>query len=114
LRDEAAAGHLQRHADDEQIAVAQQPPAHPAADQMQAVVEGAEHPHHLRRRLVAELQRLRGVEHQGGIKHRITQGRDQLDEEQHGGAGGDALQRLGECGHEAVGVGGGPQHAPAQ
>ena len=83
-RDARATDDLQRHAADEQIPVGQEAPAEIAAEQVQAVVESAEHAHQHRGRFHAEMQMLRRVEDQRRVKDGEAERREDLNEEQHG------------------------------
>src|SRR4029453_12076801 len=71
--DTRAAEDLQRHASDKQVAVRKEAAAQVTAEEVQAVVECAEHAHQRGGRLHAELQMLRRVE---------DQRREDLNEEQ--------------------------------
>ena len=66
--DTRAAEHLQRHAPDKQVAVRKEAAAQITAEEVQAVVEGAEHAHQRGGRSHAELQMLRRVEDQRRVE----------------------------------------------
>ena len=83
-RDAPAADHLQRHAPDEEIAVREEAAAQVAAEEVQAVVEGAEHAHQRRGHFHRELQMLRRVEDQRRVEDGEAERREDLNEEQHG------------------------------
>ena len=80
-RDTGTAEDLQRHAPDKQVAVRKEPAAQITAEEMQAVVEGAEHAHQRGGLFHAELQVLRRVENQRGIEDGEAERRKDLDEE---------------------------------
>src|SRR6266699_2119890 len=66
--DTRAAEHLQRHASDEQVAVRKEAAAQVTAEEVQAVVECAEHAHQRGGLFHAEMQILRRVEDQGRVE----------------------------------------------
>src|SRR5204862_1697833 len=68
-RNAPATDHLERHAPDEEIPVREEAAAQVAAEEVQAVVEGAEHAHQRRGHFHRELQMLRCVEDQGRVKN---------------------------------------------
>src|SRR5207244_9466742 len=80
--DTRAAEHLQGHAPDKQVAVRKEAAAQVAAEEVQAVVEGAEHTHQRGGRFHAELQMLRRVEDQCRVKDSEAERREDLNEEQ--------------------------------
>ena len=81
-RDACAAEHLQRHAADEQVAVRKEAAAQVTAEEVQAVVEGAEHTHQRGGLFHAEMQMLRRVEDQGRVEDGEAERREDLNEEQ--------------------------------
>src|SRR5512133_2240778 len=81
-RDACAAEHLQRHAPNEQVAVREEAAAQVTAEEVQAVVESAEHTHQRGGRFHAELQMLRRVEDQGRVEDSEAERRKDLNEEQ--------------------------------
>ena len=81
-RDAGAADHLQRHASDKQVPVRQEAAAQVTAEEVQAVVEGAEHAHQRGGLFHAEMQMLRRVENQGRVEDSEAQRREDLNEEQ--------------------------------
>ena len=83
-RDACAAEHLQRHAPDEQVAVRKEAAAQVTAEEVQAVVEGAEHTHQRGGLFHAEMQMLRRVEDQGRVEDGKAERREDLNEEQRG------------------------------
>ena len=83
-RDARATDDLQRHAPDEEIPVRQEAAAEVAAEEVQAVVERAEHAHQRRGHFRRELEMLRRVEDQRRVKNGEAERREDLDEEQHG------------------------------
>ena len=83
-RDARAADHLQRHAPDEEIPVREEAAAQVTAEEVQAVVEGAEHAHQRRGHFHRELQMLRRVEDQRRVKDGEAERREDLNEEQRG------------------------------
>ena len=85
-RDAGAPDHLQRHAPDEQVPVRKEASAQVTAEEMQAVVERAEHAHQRGGCFHAELQMLRRVENQRRIKNGEPQRREDLNKEQHRGS----------------------------
>src|SRR6266699_5308873 len=82
--DTRAAEDLQRHAPDKQVAVRKEAAAEVAAEEVQAVVECAEHAHQRGGRFHAELQMLRRVEDQGRVEDGEAERRENLNEEQRG------------------------------
>src|SRR5204862_6491402 len=82
--DTRAAEHLQRHAPDKQVAVRKEAAAQVAAEEVQAVVECAEHTHQRGGRFHAEMQMLRRVEDQGRVEDGEAERREDLNEEQRG------------------------------
>src|SRR5207253_1930096 len=80
--DACAADHLQRHTPDEQFAVGKEAATQVTAEEVQAVVEGAEHAHQRGGRFHAELQMLRRVEDQGRVEDSEAERREDLNEEQ--------------------------------
>src|SRR5439155_1843211 len=80
--DTRAADHLQRHAPDKQIAVRKEAAAQVTAEEVQAVVERAEHAHQGGGLFHAEMQMLRRVEDQGRIENSEAERREDLNEEQ--------------------------------
>ncbi len=111
--DQAAAQHLQRHAADEQVAVAEEASAQIAPEQVQPIVEGAEQAHQRQRQVVAEMQVLGRVEHQRGLQHGIAERRERLDEEQGGRAFRDLVQLGFEGRHGGLAFDGGTAPAVA-
>ena len=83
-RDACAAEHLQRHAPDEQVAVRKEAAAQVTAEEVQAVVEGAEHAHQRGGLFHAEMQMLRRVEDQRRVEDGEAERREDLNEEQRG------------------------------
>ena len=83
-RDACAAEHLQRHAADEQVAVRKEAAAQVTAEEVQAVVEGAEHTHQRGGLFHAEMQMLRRVEDQRRVEDGEAERREDLNEEQRG------------------------------
>src|SRR5205807_2915071 len=96
--DARAADHLQRHAADKQVAVRKKAAAQVTAEEVQAVVEGAEHAHQRGGRFHAELQMLRRVEDQGRVEDGEAERCEDLNEEQRGRSlrsrGEKALERF--------------------
>src|SRR5207237_3398044 len=80
--DTRVAEHLQRHAADEQVAVRKETAAQVTAEEVQTVVECAEHAHQRGGRFHAELQMLRRVEDQRRVKDGEAERREDLNEEQ--------------------------------
>ncbi len=99
-RDAPAADHLQSHAPDEEIAVRKEAATEVTAEEVQAVVEGAEHTHQHGGRFHAELQMLRRVEYQRRVEDGEAERREDLNEEQRGRSlrcrGEKALERFDE------------------
>ena len=91
-RDARATDHLQRHAADEQIPVRKEAPAEVTAEEVQAVVERAEHAHQRRGHFDGEMQMLRRVEDQRRVEDGEAERREDLNEEQRG----RSLRSLGE------------------
>jgi hypothetical protein len=83
-RDACAAEHLQCHATDEQVAVRKKPAAQITAEEVQTVVEGAEHTHQRGGLLYSEMQMLRCVEDQRRIEDSEAERGENLNEEQRG------------------------------
>ena len=83
-RDACAAEHLQRHAADEQVAVREETAAQVTAEEVQAVVECAEHTHQRGGRFHAKMQMLRRVEDQRRVEDGEAERREDLNEEQRG------------------------------
>ena len=81
-RDACAAEHLQRHAPDKQVAVRKETAAQVTAEEVQAVVEGAEHAHQRGGLFHAEMQMLRRVEDQRRVENGEAERREDLNEEQ--------------------------------
>src|SRR5439155_17179636 len=81
-RDTRAAEYLQPHATDKQVAVRKEAAAQVAAEEVQAVVEGAEHAHQRGGLFHAEMQMLRRVEDQGRVEDGEAERREDLNEEQ--------------------------------
>src|SRR5213075_556080 len=79
--DACAPDHLKRHAPDKQVAIRKEAAAQVTAEEMQAVVECAEHAHQRRGRFHAELQMLRRVENQGRVEDGEAERREDLNEE---------------------------------
>src|SRR3546814_1988595 len=79
-RNQSAAEHLQHHAADEQIAIAEKASAEITAEQMQSVVERTEHAHHGGRVLDRKFEVLGRVQHQRRIQNRESQLRKDLDD----------------------------------
>src|SRR5205807_3097283 len=79
-----AADHLQRHAADEEVAVRKETAAQVTAEQVQAVVERAEHAHQRGGLFYAEVQMLRRVEDQRRVEDGEAESREDLNEEQRG------------------------------
>src|SRR5439155_7306638 len=82
--DASAAEHLQRHAPDKQVAVRKEASAQVTAEEVQAVVEGAEHTHQRGGCFHAEMKMLRRVEDQGRVEDGEAERREDLNEEQRG------------------------------
>src|SRR5213079_3617691 len=93
--DTRAAADLQRHAPDKQVAVRKEAAAQVAAEEVQAVVECAEHAHQRGGRFHAEMQVLRRVEDQGRVEDGEAERREDLNEEQRG-------RSLRSCGEKAL------------
>ncbi len=74
----------ERHAADEEIPVREEAAAQVAAEEVQAVVEGAKHAHQRRGHFHRELQMLRRVENQRRVKNGEAERRKDLNEEQRG------------------------------
>src|SRR4029077_14923376 len=91
-----AADHLQRHAADKQVAVRKETAAQVTAEEVQAVVEGAEHTHQRGGLFHAKMQMLRRVEDQGRVENSEAERREDLNEEQHS----RSLRSLGEAAFE--------------
>ena len=83
-RDARAADHLYRHAPHKQFAVREETAAQVTAEEVQAVVECAEHTHQRGGLLYTEMQMLRRVENQGRVEDGETERREDLNEEQRG------------------------------
>ena len=83
-RDARATDDLQRHAPDEEIPVREEAAAQVAAEEVQAVVEGAKHAHQRRGLFHRELQMLRRVEDQRRVEDGEAERREDLNEEQRG------------------------------
>src|SRR5206468_4227923 len=77
-----AAEDLQPHAADKQVAIRKETAAQVAAEEVQAVVECAEHAHQRGGRFHAEMQVLRRVEDQGRVEDGEAERREDLNEEQ--------------------------------
>src|SRR5206468_11743878 len=92
--DAGAADHLERHAPDKQVAVRKETAAQVTAEEVQAVVEGAEHAHQRGGLFHAEMQMLRRVEDQGRVEDGEAERREDLNEEQRG-------RSLRSCGEKA-------------
>ena len=97
-RDAGAADHLHRHAPDKQFAVRKETAAEVTAEEMQAVVEGAEHTHQRGGLLYSEMQMLRRVKYQGRVEDGEAERREDLNEEQRG----RSLRSVGETAFEKV------------
>ena len=97
-RDAGAADHLQRHAADEQVAVRKEAAAQVAAEEVQAVVERAEHAHQRGGLFHAEMQMLRRVEDQRRVEDGEAERREDLNEEQRG----RSLRSVGETACEKL------------
>src|SRR5207249_7205160 len=82
--DTCAAEDLQRHAPNEQVAVRKKAATQVAAEEVQAVVECAEHTHQRGGLFHAEMQMLRRVEDQGRVEDGEAERREDLNEEQRG------------------------------
>ena len=80
-RDAGAADHLHRHAPDKQFAVRKETAAEITAEEVQAVVEGAEHTHQRGGLLYSEMQMLRRVKSQGRVEDGEAERREDLNEE---------------------------------
>src|ERR1700730_11408467 len=80
----SATDHLQRHAPDKEIPVREEAAAQVTAEEVQAVVERAEHAHQRRGHFHRELQMLRRVEDQRRVKNGETERGEDLNKEQHG------------------------------
>src|SRR5207245_11761362 len=80
--DAGAPDHLQRHAPYKQVAVRKEAAAQVTAEEVEAVVEGAEHAHQRGGRFHAEMQMLRRVEDQGRVEDGEAERREGLNEEQ--------------------------------
>src|SRR5947199_723147 len=93
--DTRAAEHLQRHAPDKQVAVRKEAAAQVTAEEVQAVVKGAEHAHQRGGLFHAEMQMLRRVEDQGRVEDGEAERREDLNEEQRG-------RSLRSCGEKAL------------
>jgi hypothetical protein len=100
-RDASAADDLERHAADKKVPVRKEPPAQVTAEEVQPVVERAEHAHQRRGHFHRQLQMLRRVEDERRIKDGEPKRRKNLNEEQNRGS----LRRVGEpvfdCLHRA-------------
>src|SRR5207244_5601121 len=83
-RDACAADHLHRHAPDKQFAVRKETAAQVTAEEMQAVIECAEHAHQRGGLLYSEMQMLRRVKNQRRVEDSETERREDLNEEQCG------------------------------
>ena len=83
-RDAGAADHLHRHAPDKQFAIRKETAAQVTAEEVQAVIECAEHTHQRGGLLYAEMQMLRRVEDQGRVEDGEAERREDLNEEQRG------------------------------
>ncbi len=83
-RNAPATDDLQRHAPDEKIPVREEAAAQVAAEEVQAVVERAEHAHQRSGHFHRELQMLRRVEDQRRVKNGEAERREDLNEEQRG------------------------------
>ena len=81
-RDACAAEHLQRHAADEEVAIRKKATAQVTAEEVQPVVEGAEHTHQRGGRFHAEMQMLRRVQDQRRVEDGEAERRENLNEEQ--------------------------------
>src|SRR6266540_5827847 len=81
-RDARAADHLHRHAPDKQFAVRKEAAAEVTAEEVQAVVEGAEYAHQRGGLLYSKIQMLRRVEYQGRVEDGEAERRENLNEEQ--------------------------------
>ena len=95
-RDAGATDHLQRHAPDKQIAVRKEAAAQVTAEEVQAVVECAEHAHQRGGLFHAEMQMLRRVEDQRRVEDGEAERREDLNEEQRG----RSLRSVGETAFE--------------
>src|SRR5439155_17088601 len=82
--DTRAAADLQRHAPDEQVAVRKEAAAQIAAEEVQAVIECAEHAHQCGGLFHAEMQVLRRVEYERRVEDGEAERREDLNEEQRG------------------------------
>src|SRR5205823_12384410 len=80
--DTRAAEYQQPHAPDKQVAVRKETAAQVTPEEVQAVVECAEHAHQRGGRFHAELQVLRRVEDQGRVEDGEAERREDLNEEQ--------------------------------
>src|SRR2546423_9663160 len=80
--DAAAAEHLEGHAADKQVAIRKEAAAQVTTEEVQAVVERAEHTHQRGSRLHAEMEVLRRVEDQGRIEDGEAERRENLNEKQ--------------------------------
>ena len=97
-RDARATEHLQRHASDKQLAVRKETAAQVTAEEVQAVVECAEHAHQRRGLFHTEMQMLRRVEDQRRVEDGEAERREDLNEEQRG----RSLRSRGEKAFERV------------
>ena len=95
-RDACAAEHLQRHAADKQVPVREEAAAQVTAEEVQAVVECAEHTHQRGGLFHAEMQMLRRVEDQRRVENSEAERRKDLNEEQRS----RSLRSLGEAAFE--------------
>ena len=82
--DTRTAEDLQRHAPDKEVAVRKETAAQVTPEEVQTVVECAEHAHQRGGRFHAELQMLRRVEDQGRVEDGEAERRKDLNEEQRG------------------------------
>src|SRR5205814_7203557 len=82
--DACAPDHLKRHAPDKQVAIRKEAAAQVTAEEVQAVVECAEHAHQRSGLFHAEMQVLRRVEDQRRIEDGEAERRENLNEEQRG------------------------------
>jgi hypothetical protein len=95
-RHRAATQYLQHHAAHEEVAIAEEAAAEVAAEQVQAVIEGAEYAHDRGRFLRREMQVTGRVQDQCRVEDREAERGEDLDEEQRRSAFGNRLQPASE------------------
>src|SRR5205085_8566722 len=83
-RDARASDHLQRHSADEQVAIGKKAAAEITAEQVQSVIERAEHAHQRRRQFGVQLQMFRRIENQRRIENSEPERGKDLNEKQRG------------------------------